>query len=607
MILKKITPTAAVCLPLIVCAQERVLDTVHMDAQLDQARRTQQVYTIARHDIQKNPISLSEILRFQSPVFIKENGRGMVSSPSFRGTTAQQTAMVWNGIIINSIFLGQGDLNNLDILGAETVEVKAGGGSVIYGSSAVGGSVHISSKLPYGKGWSSRFFTEGGSFGTFANNIRTAFSNDKMTFAASASYSGSANDYKVPEKDYISRNAGFHKTGMNLGIGYRLSRSHELYWQSQVFSGMQHFPISSETANRTKYGTYNLRTMLGWNYNSPALKNQLSLAYLEENFDFYQDIDLPKSSGASGKTLVARNDLSYSLMPAVTANLLSEYKNTTGNGYGSGLGHASQNAMSLAFLLKYQGGAKFYAEVGGRKDWVQNVTSPVLLSAGMNYQLTAFYKIKLNGSRNFRNPSFNDLYWQPGGNTDLKPETAWQAEMAHELHFGAFSFSVIPYFISIKNMIRWLPTPYGYWSPVNTNRVRSMGFESVIHYATEIGKNTLRLNGGFTYTDSQNQETKKQLSYVPQYKAFGGAEVLRGRFSGYLQGLASGLTFTTADESRRQALKPYLLLNAGAGYMLPWHLKVGVKAENITGQVYETSAYYPMPGRSWAANMSFDF
>ena len=43
--------------------------------------------------ITKNGASLTSLLKFNSSVYFKENGLGMVASPSFRGTTAQQTAV----------------------------------------------------------------------------------------------------------------------------------------------------------------------------------------------------------------------------------------------------------------------------------------------------------------------------------------------------------------------------------------------------------------------------------------------------------------------------------------------------------------------------------
>ena len=88
-------------------AQQKDIDTIYIfDNQLLNSKKFQKISTLKEEDLLKNPANLSEVLRFQSPVYIKENGRGAASSPSFRGTTAQQTAFIWNGININSQFLG---------------------------------------------------------------------------------------------------------------------------------------------------------------------------------------------------------------------------------------------------------------------------------------------------------------------------------------------------------------------------------------------------------------------------------------------------------------------------------------------------------------------
>ena len=102
-------------------AQETLIDTVLIDNQYRKASKTVKIENVNSDKILQNSTSLSDLLRFQSNIYIKENGRGATSSPSFRGTTAQQTAFVWNGININSVFLGQGDINTLSPLSYENV------------------------------------------------------------------------------------------------------------------------------------------------------------------------------------------------------------------------------------------------------------------------------------------------------------------------------------------------------------------------------------------------------------------------------------------------------------------------------------------------------
>ena len=72
------------------------------DVKLFMNSEAQQVLVLKDSTLKANDPLLTSLLKFNSPIYFKENGYGMVSSPSFRGTTASQTAVIWNGININS-------------------------------------------------------------------------------------------------------------------------------------------------------------------------------------------------------------------------------------------------------------------------------------------------------------------------------------------------------------------------------------------------------------------------------------------------------------------------------------------------------------------------
>ena len=98
-----------------------------------------------------NRESLTKLLNFNSFFYFKENGNGMVSSPSVRGTTASQTAVIWNGININSNLTGQTDFNTINTYDFNSIQLKYGGGSVVYGSGAIGGSIHLNNEMSFKK------------------------------------------------------------------------------------------------------------------------------------------------------------------------------------------------------------------------------------------------------------------------------------------------------------------------------------------------------------------------------------------------------------------------------------------------------------------------
>ena len=53
-------------------------------------------------------VRLSELLSQNTPVFIKEYGRGAMATASFRGTAPSHTKVSWNGLDLNSPMLGTG-------------------------------------------------------------------------------------------------------------------------------------------------------------------------------------------------------------------------------------------------------------------------------------------------------------------------------------------------------------------------------------------------------------------------------------------------------------------------------------------------------------------
>ena len=85
---------------------------------------------------------MGELLEKQSNLYFKQNGYGMVSSISLRGTTASQTGVFWNGIAINSALNGQTEFNTIQGNSFNAIEIRRGGGSVLLGNGALGGAVN---------------------------------------------------------------------------------------------------------------------------------------------------------------------------------------------------------------------------------------------------------------------------------------------------------------------------------------------------------------------------------------------------------------------------------------------------------------------------------
>jgi iron complex outermembrane receptor protein len=206
----------------------------------------------------------------------------------------------------------------------------------------------------------------------------------------------------------------------------------------------------------------------------------------------------------------------------------------------------------------------------------------------------------------------NDLYWNPGGNMNLKNEFSYTGELAYEMSGrikSPFSYKTELTLFSnfIEDMIQWKPGTYGYWSPSNTKNVRTAGIETVINLSFTSNNLTLKLNGQYAFnkayafqSDDTDIPSGRQLVYVPMHQFTGAARVCyRNLHASWITSF-TGKRFIVADNS--QYLPGFLLNDVMAGLKLKSGVNsfdFNVKIENLFNINYQAIAYYPMPGRAF--------
>ena len=74
-----------------------------------------------------------------------------------------------------------------------------------------------------------------------------------------------------------------------------------------------------------------------------------------------------------------------------------------------------------------------------REELYDDEFSPLIPALFVDGELIRGGKLVLKGSlsRNYRYPTLNDLYFQPGGNPDLKPEKGWSYDVGLDLQLGS--------------------------------------------------------------------------------------------------------------------------------------------------------------------------
>ena len=553
----------------------------------------------------QNYSSLTDVLRFNSAIYFKENGYGMVSSPSFRGTNASQTAVIWNGIPINSNLNGQTDFNTIALQSFDDITIRSGGGSVQYGSGAIGGSIHLNDNVSFTKREKTNLRLQYGSFSTVEGNFKTQFSTKNSFYSVGTSVVSSSNDYQDVNSSEKNNNGAFSRFNTNATLGFKFKK-HIIKWNTNYFYGDRNFSGSLTAPSNDNYKNANTRNLLSWSLDSKQIISSLKVAHLFERYRYYANKDTSDFTFGKSSSFIGDYSLEYRFSNAIKTTTIVNF--TRIEGEGASFSRDERNTLSAVFLLNHQVTDNLSYGVNLRQEFLNDFENPFLFSVDGKYQINPWYAIKMNGSRNYRVPTFNDLYWNAGGNIDLQPETSLQGELGNVFSFKSFKIEISAYYINSKDLIQWRPDTSGAWSPINVAKVINYGAETTVVYSRSFRKNKFSLSANYAYTKAINSEKKKQLIYVPFHKATGVLSYSYSNLGVSFQSLYTGKVFTTSDN--KGTVDSYTVSSIGVEYVLQtfeFPITFGVKANNIFNTYYENVASRPMPGINIQTFLNFKF
>ena len=427
-----------------------------------------------------------------------------------------------------------------------------------------------------------------------------------MSYSLGVNYNASDNNYKYLNTGEENKNGEFNNLNLNWNIGYVLSENQILKLYHQTFISDRNLSGNLVVLGRSKYKDNQYRTQLEWGSYGPKAISKIKLAYLQEEYKYFENKDAAIYSFGKVSNFLARYSLDYKISKFFRLNSFLEFNNY--KGAGDSFGSPERDDFSATALLKHIISSTIAYNLSVRQDFSSDFSSPLVFSFDGSYSLTDNYQVKINASKNFRTPTFNDLYWQPGGNLELIPEKSYQLDFGNVLNIGAVSMQYNGYYISTKDMIKWLPNNEGVWSPINIDDVEIYGAEAKIEANYSLGKNQeLGIKTNYAYTVSEDKSTNEQLIYVPFHTANGSLEYRIADLNLFYQHLYNGSVSIVGGE-----LKEYQVANLGATYtadILKKDLKytIGVTVNNVFNTYYENVALRPMPNRNIQTQLILNF
>ncbi len=603
-------------------------------------------------------LSIADVLTFNSSIFVKQYGRATLSTVSFRGTGPSHTQVTWNGMRINNPMLGMTDFSMIPSYFIDDASLLHGTSSVNDAGGALGGLVKLSTKPADAKGFNLQYIQGIGMYKTFDEFLRLTWGNEHWQVSTRAVYQSSANDYKYRNRDkkeniydedkniigsYYpterNKSGAFDDVHVLQEVYYNTGRGDRFGLNAWYINSNRELALlttdyADDTQVENRQREHTLRSVLSWDHYRNDWKVAAKAGYIHTwmAYDYRRDpgngiMNTMTRSRSKIDTFYGQVDGEYSVgekwffsasfsahqhfVKSVDKNIILQQGGKGIVGYDKGRIELDGSVSAKWRPTERIGMSVVVREQMYGTKWA---TVPAFLA---DYLLSKRGNIvaKASVSRNYRFPTLNDLYFLPGGNTDLKNESGFQYEAGLSFAVGkegiyTLSGSASWYDQHIDDWILWLPTAKGFFSPVNIKKVHAYGVEAQADLAVVLAKELkLGLNGTFSWAPSINegepmspadQSVGKQLPYEPEFSA-----TVTGRLTYKSWGLlyqfcyySQRYTMSSNDITLTGSLTPYLMNNVSLekGFAFRWaDLTLKGTINNLFNEEYLSILSRPMP------------
>lgn len=570
---------------------------------------------------------LGTVLQFFSPVFVRTNGPGGLSTFSSRGFSASQTQVTWNGFPLNHAMLGVTDLSLIPVSGLSELVVGSGIGNTSIGEKG-GGTIAIETTIPTSQLVA---IASTGSFGMRGLGAESGVLLRDWRLGIHLSLDEAENNFNYRRREFSNEAGGFvevekerinnaqsSKTAL-FSINKKTTEEQFVsnFWiydsENQIPGGISGQP--SEAIQTDAFFRWMTMYKKRLGKHTVQVKSYLSKQQLD-----YVEPNSGLESLSNTQSLAADLEWSVSLHPKLQWITAAQWSRNSvaSNEYPA---EAFRNHSSLAIQPIWTPTAFAFVYAGARADYYSDFKEAFSAHAGVNLELWK-ERLFLKGqfASNYTTPTFNDLFWPALGNRDLVPETVLSAEASLEwiAESPAFdnSISFTLYRSQISNGIRWLPGSDGLSRPVNLEEVALHGIEVTELFTIQFSK--LRLRGGATWLYNIAHLTKprfdgdgavnKQLIYTPEWQLKAHSYITWRYFSiGTLYQFADE-RFSSADHSSPfdplSSFNTLDLIGSIAFKTGKTSHRVQGSIRNLSDQSYAIVRDYPMPGRHFMISIT---
>ncbi len=587
--------------------------------------------------------NLGEMLGMMSDLMLRSYGPGGIALISFRGASPSHTRVIWNGQNLNSPLTGQVDFSLLPVEFADQIIIKPGSASMQDQAGGLGGSIVINNRANWVDSTRLTFSAEFGSYGLSHKNIDYQKRFGQLQWRGRYARREARNNFEfrntavLPHQTDTMFNAHLHSQFLSNEFYYRADKRNLIsfiqvvsYTDRELPPQMTRFdsPRFLKDFYHEELHDWLINQLVRWDHyfahsqlmvqsgvlfrsNSYFLQTRnadmdLISSIASENIStsFFQQVAFKGEKGASKYGLTGELNYHQASIHDLVNEVLVKPTRLEFNWFG-------EYYYSLSQQLKLF--TMFRSEKRGE------YLLPFMPSLGFSFYPIKGYdgNLKLSTAYNARVPDLNDLFYEPGGNPDLLPEESYQSEIAIEMPVvkDRFVLKASAYYSDIFNWILWLNSDYGYWTPINLEKVNAQGIETSMHFDYKRGNFRGRFSARYNYTSTvyegnENQGALiqgEQLIYIPLHSI---QSITALNYNLWFVDLVYAYTGDRSTAQTGQSSQVYYAIPMRAFSLIDMHfgkkwilkhqsITCGFKINNLLSSNYQMLPFRPMPGRNF--------
>ncbi len=536
-------------------------------------------------------------------MYVSDNGgAGGLKTVSLRGMGSAHTAIYIDGVRVSNVQSGQADLGMPDMGSFSAAVIDYAQNSLSF----------ITARPVFEDRNTAGFIkVHGGSFGTCESSGRLDWKvTDNVCLSATASYLASDGNFPLGDGSTRANNdirqgrAGIDAWGLVRGGDWHLKG----YFNSsdRGTPGSMDWPSSDRQTDRNTFVQGVLRRQFSPSY-LLNLSAKASYDYLLYSSEYSDSRYIQKETQInSSHTFSIKRWFDTSFCADMIWDALDDRSRTSLFSSLCARFHPQRFKADLA--LEYSG----TFDEGGRK---RNVISP---SADMRWNVTDNLDLLAFARRSYRTPTFNELYYPGFGNPELRPEDAWLSDIGMEYNCRStggwrIQAKADAFFNYLKDKIISAPTESdpNIWLPYNIGAVQVKGIDSKVSFDHAGRSSKAGISAQYSFQDAIDK-TPGAYSYahqVPYISRHTLGICASASCHGWNGNLAWNRRAGRYDSAGQMPDYSTLDLTLGKDIHLPEGLEVDLRlyARNLCDCRYCLVSGYPMPGRSFSAEIKFKF